>query len=43
MELPSDIGRVVYVPFDGGGWWRQALLRELEAAGYEVDWGKAMR
>jgi predicted nucleotide-binding protein len=43
LETPSDIGGVVYVPLDAGGGWRQKLLRELEAVGYEVDWGKAMR
>ncbi len=43
LEIPSDIGGVVYVPLDAGGGWRQTLLRELEAVAYEVDWGKAMR
>ena len=38
LEIPSDIGGVVYVPFDDHGGWKQALLRELEIAGYPVDW-----
>jgi predicted nucleotide-binding protein len=42
LELPSDFGGVAYVPFDSGGGWRQTLLRELEAAGFDVDWKKAM-
>jgi len=38
VELPSDFGGVVYEPFDEGGGWRKALGRELEAAGFEIDW-----
>jgi predicted nucleotide-binding protein len=43
IELPSDFGGVVYEPFDAGGGWRQALARELEAAGFTIDWNKVMR
>jgi predicted nucleotide-binding protein len=42
IEIPSDIGGVVYIDMDDGG-WKAALLRELEGVGYEIDWGKAMR
>jgi predicted nucleotide-binding protein len=42
LELPSDFGGVVYVPFDDSGGWKQALGKELEAAGFTIDWGKAM-
>lgn len=38
IEVPSDFGGVVYVPFDNGGGWREALGRELEAAGFDIDW-----
>jgi len=38
IEIPSNIGGVVYTDLDGPGAWRAALLRELEAAGYQVDW-----
>lgn len=43
LELPSDFGGVVYQPFDAGGGWKQALGRELEAAGFEIDWNRVMR
>jgi hypothetical protein len=43
LELPSDFGGVVYEPFDAGGGWRQSLGRELQAAGFDVDWNKVMR
>jgi predicted nucleotide-binding protein len=42
IEVPSDFGGVVYVPFDDSGGWREALGRELEAAGFDIDWNKAM-
>jgi len=43
VEIPSDFEGVVYVPFDESGAWKQALGRELEAAGFEIDWNKLMR
>jgi predicted nucleotide-binding protein len=43
IELPSDFGGVVYEPFDTGGGWRQSLARELQAAGFDIDWNKVMR
>jgi predicted nucleotide-binding protein len=43
IEIPSDIGGVVYVPFDSHGGWKTKLLRELEAAGHTIDWGVALR
>ena len=42
LELPSDFEGVVYVPFDNSEGWRQSLGRELEAAGFDVDWSNAM-
>jgi predicted nucleotide-binding protein len=43
IELPTDFGGVVYEPFDAAGGWRQTLGRELQAAGFDVDWNKVMR
>jgi predicted nucleotide-binding protein len=43
VELPSDFGGVVYETFDDAGGWRQALGRELHAAGFEIDWNLVMR
>jgi predicted nucleotide-binding protein len=43
VELPSDFGGVIYEPFDEGGGWRQALGRELQAAGFAIDWNVVMR
>jgi hypothetical protein len=33
----------VYEPFDASGGWKQKLGRELEVAGYEIDWNTVMR
>jgi len=43
VEVPSDFGGVVYEPFDGGGGWKQALGRELQAAGFDIDWNVVMK
>jgi predicted nucleotide-binding protein len=43
IEIPSDFGGVVYEPFDASGGWKQALARELVAAGFEIDWNEVMR
>ncbi len=42
VEIPSDFGGVVYETFDASGGWKQALGKELKAAGYEIDWNKVM-
>ena len=42
LEIPSDFEGVVYVPFDNAEGWKLALGRELEAAGFNIDWGKAI-
>ncbi len=41
IELPSDFDGVVYISFDGED-WRTKLGRELQAAGYKIDWNKVM-
>ncbi len=43
IEIPSDIGGVIYIDLDPGGAWKTELLRELDAAGYSIDWRKALR
>jgi predicted nucleotide-binding protein len=43
IERPSDFDGVVYIPFDAGNGWKQALGRELEAAGFTIDWNLVMR
>ena len=42
VEVPSDFSGVVYLPYDSSKAWKQALARELKAAGFEIDWNKIM-
>ncbi|MCJ7533526.1 MAG: nucleotide-binding protein [Anaerolineales bacterium] len=37
FEMPSDYSGVLFVPFDSAGRWQFDLVRELKAAGYDVD------
>lgn len=37
IELPSDLGGLVYIEFDELGAWKIALAKELTAAGISVD------
>ena len=44
-DLNSPFGtvkHVVYIEFDSAGAWQTALGRELQAAGFNVDWNKLM-
>lgn len=43
VEIPSDFGGIVYETFDGAGGWKTALGRELQAAGFDIDWNSVMR
>ena len=44
IELPSDLGGIVTEPFDTASpAWKMSLTRELQAAGYDIDWNKAMK
>ncbi|APX84410.1 hypothetical protein BV511_06555 [Methylorubrum extorquens] len=43
VDIPSDFAGVVWETMDAANGWKQALARELQAAGYEVDWNKVMR
>ena len=42
LEIPSDFAGVVWESMEGSS-WKQALGRELKAAGYEIDWNKVMQ
>jgi len=42
IELPSDFAGLVYTDMDDRGAWKSELLKELENAGYSVDWRKAL-
>ena len=42
VEIPSDFAGVVYESMEGDG-WKQALGRELDAAGFGIDWNTIMR
>jgi predicted nucleotide-binding protein len=42
IEIPSDIAGIVYTDMDDRGAWKGELLKELAAAGYVVDWAKAL-
>jgi predicted nucleotide-binding protein len=43
VEVPSDFAGVVWEKMDAGNGWKQALGRELEAAGHVIDWNLVMR
>lgn len=43
IEMPTDYVGTVYVPWDDGGAWKQVLAKELDAAGYEIEWNKVMK
>lgn len=40
VEIPSDFHGVVYASFSGD--WKHALARELQAAGFDIDWNVVM-
>jgi predicted nucleotide-binding protein len=40
VELPSDMGGVLYVEWDAGEGWKLRLAREMRAAGLPVDLNK---
>lgn len=42
IEIPSDWMGVVNETYDANGAWKQVLGRELQAAGYKVDWNMIM-
>jgi len=42
VEKPGDIDGVVYTPLDPSGLWKFSLVKELKAAGYNVDANKIL-
>jgi predicted nucleotide-binding protein len=40
IEKPSDFDGVVYISLDSD--WQKQLGKELQAAGYAIDWNKVM-
>lgn len=43
LEIPSDFAGVVWELMDSSGGWKQALARELKAAGHTLDWNLVMQ
>lgn len=43
LEIPSDFAGIVWEPMDSSGGWKQALARELKAAGHTIDWNLVMQ
>lgn len=43
IDLPTDYVGTVYIPLDDAGAWRMDLAKEMDAAGYEIDFNKVMR
>lgn len=41
LETPNDISGVVYIDLDDRGGWKIDIAKELRAAGYAIDMGKA--
>lgn len=37
VDLPSDLAGVLYIRVDDGGSWKYWLVKELQAAGFDVD------
>lgn len=42
FEIPSDYDGVVYIPLDDFEGWKSKLVKELQAAGFDVDANRAL-
>jgi len=42
IEIPSDLQGILYEPYDASGNWRMRLLKEIKAAGIEVNINKVL-
>jgi predicted nucleotide-binding protein len=40
VELPSDLGRLLYIDLDTQGAWKLKLAKELKEAGFNIDLNK---
>ena len=40
VDLPTDISGVLYIEIDQGDTWKIRMVKELKAAGYDVDANK---
>ena len=43
IEMPTDYVGVVYVKWDDAGAWKMSLAKELDVAGYDIDFNKVMK
>ena len=43
VELPSDLGGVLFIPLDDGGAWKFKLAQELKATGLDIDLNKVVQ
>jgi predicted nucleotide-binding protein len=43
VNIPSDFAGVVWTDMDSANGWQTTLARELDAAGYPIDWNAVMR
>ena len=43
VDMPSDLAGLVYTELDSADGWKLRLVRELKAAGFNVDANKAMK
>lgn len=43
FDIPSDLGGVVYIPFDDAEKWKGMLVTELDGMGFNLDAGKVAR
>lgn len=40
FDFPSDIFGRLWTPYDSAGYWKNKLAKELDAAGYNIDYSK---
>jgi Predicted nucleotide-binding protein containing TIR-like domain len=40
VEQPSDMTGIVYIEFASDGTWKQELFREMQHAGFDINWSR---